>query len=338
MEKLQVEAKGDQQADGSRVEDQTPTRLIGQSAAMDAVVQLIERVAPTEATVLVCGESGSGKELVARAIHEGSARGAGPFVAINCGALPSTLIESELFGFEKGSFTGAVNMHRGLIEQANGGTLFLDEVTEMPLELQVRLLRFLESRSFYRVGGREELHSDLRVIAATNRSPGQAVRDGQLREDLLYRLAVFPIDVPPLRARNGDAVLLARHFLDRLNRAHGAHKKLGPSAAATLRAHSWPGNVRELRNAVERAFIMCDEVLELEPLATPRGGSPAAPELELRIAIGSRLAEVERSVIEATLGYFMGNKRRTAEVLGCSLKTLYNKLAAYDRADAPATV
>ena len=313
-----------------------PNRIIGRSTAMDAVLQLIARVAPTEATVLVCGESGSGKELVARSIHDGSNRRAGPFVAVNCGAIPPTLVEAELFGYEKGSFTGAVGLHRGLIERAEGGTLFLDEVTEMPLDLQVRLLRFLETRSFYRVGGREELHSDLRVIAATNRNPGQAVRDGQLREDLLYRLAVFPIDVPPLRAREGDAALLGRHFLEILNRMNGTDKRFSPAASATLRAHTWPGNVRELRNAVERAYILCDEILELEPEAVPPSAVSGQP--ELRIPIGTRLADVERSLIEATLGHFMGNKRRAAEVLGCSLKTLYNKLAAYQRADAPAAI
>jgi DNA-binding NtrC family response regulator len=200
----------------------------------------------------------------------------------------------------------------------------------------VRLLRFLETRTFYRVGGCEELRSDLRVIAATNRNPGQAVRDGQLREDLLYRLAVFPIDVPPLRAREGDAALLGRHFLENLNRAHGTDKKFSAAASATLRAHSWPGNVRELRNAVERAYILCDDVVELEPETMRSSGVPG--QAELRIPIGTRLADVERSLIEATLGHFMGNKRRAAEVLGCSLKTLYNKLAAYQRTDAPAAI
>ncbi len=334
MEKLQSEDLAAPRAvdDGSRGQ----IHLIGRSSAIDAVLQLIARVAPTEATVLVCGESGSGKELVARSIHDLSARRSGPFVAINCGAVPPTLVESELFGHEKGSFTGAVSTHRGLIERAEGGTLFLDEITEMPLDLQVRLLRFLETRSFYRVGGREELRADLRVIAATNRNPGQAVRDGQLREDLLYRLAVFPIDVPPLRAREGDAALLGRHFLDNLNRAHGTDKRFSAAASATLRSHTWPGNVRELRNAVERAYILCDEIVELEPETMRSNG--VASQAELRIAIGTRLADVERSLIEATLGHFMGNKRRAAEVLGCSLKTLYNKLAAYQRADAPAAI
>ncbi|HLB85276.1 MAG TPA: sigma-54 dependent transcriptional regulator, partial [Steroidobacteraceae bacterium] len=258
MEKLQSADLSEPRAVDDR-DNRGRVHLIGRSTAIDAVLQLIARVAPTEATVLVCGESGSGKELVARSIHESSARSAGPFVAINCGALPPTLIESELFGYEKGSFTGAVGTHRGLIERAEGGTLLLDEVTEMPLDLQVRLLRFLETRTFYRIGGREELRADLRVIAATNRNPGQAVRDGQLREDLLYRLAVFPIDVPPLRAREGDAALLGRHFLENLNRAHGTDKKFSAAASATLRAHTWPGNVRELRNAVERAYILCDD-------------------------------------------------------------------------------
>ena len=334
MEKLQSEdlAAPRTADDGNRGQ----IHLIGRSSAIDAVLQLIARVAPTEATVLVCGESGSGKELVARSIHDLSARRSGPFVAINCGAVPPTLVESELFGHEKGSFTGAVGTHRGLIERAEGGTLFLDEITEMPLDLQVRLLRFLETRSFYRVGGREELRADLRVIAATNRNPGQAVRDGQLREDLLYRLAVFPIDVPPLRAREGDAALLGRHFLDNLNRAHGTDKRFSAAASATLRSHTWPGNVRELRNAVERAYILCDEIVELEPETMPSNG--VTNQAELRIPIGTRLADVERSLIEATLGHFMGNKRRAAEVLGCSLKTLYNKLAAYQRSDAPAAV
>ncbi|HSD52790.1 MAG TPA: sigma-54 dependent transcriptional regulator [Burkholderiales bacterium] len=337
MEKLQNPP--DSAAPETRESEDEPgsTRLLGRSTAIDAVLQLIARVAPTEATVLICGESGSGKELVARSIHEGSARRAGPFVAINCGALPPTLIESELFGYEKGSFTGAVGTHSGLIERAEGGTLFLDEVTEMPIDLQVRLLRFLETRSFYRIGGRQPLRSDLRVIAATNRNPGQAVRAGLLREDLLYRLAVFPIDVPPLRARGSDAVLLGRHFLEELNRAHGTAKTFSAASGAALRAHAWPGNVRELRNAVERAFILSDDVLELEPDPEPVQGTAAGPP-ELRIPIGTRLAEVERSLIEATLGHFMGNKRKTADVLGCSLKTLYNKLAAYQREDAPAAI
>ena len=335
MEKLQSIPSIGAQARATAANSEPAPRLVGQSSALGGVLQLIARVAPTEATVLICGESGSGKELVARSIHDASPRRDGPFVAINCGALPPTLIESELFGYEKGSFTGAVATHRGLLERAEGGTLFLDEITEMPPDLQVRLLRFLETRRYYRVGGHEELASDLRVIAATNRIPGQAVRDGQLREDLLYRLAVFPIDLPPLRERDGDAVLLARHFLDELNRAQGTRKRLGPAAVTTVRAHSWPGNVRELRNAIERAFILGDEVLELAP---PPAQAPAAGQPELSIAIGTRLADVERRLIEATLGHYMGNKRRSAEVLGCSLKTLYNKLAAYQRDDAPAAV
>src|SRR6202167_6375442 len=191
--------------------------MVGRSSAIQAVRDLVEKVAPTDVTVLISGESGSGKELVAQAIHARSTRGAGPFLGINCGALAPTLIESELFGFERGSFTGASRSHAGLVERASGGTLFLDEVTEMSADMQTRLLRFLETQRFYRVGGSQELRTDVRVVAATNRSPVQAVRDGAMREDLLYRLAVFPISLAPLRERGEDVMLLADHFLDEIN-------------------------------------------------------------------------------------------------------------------------
>src|ERR1700761_2569450 len=191
--------------------------MVGRSTAIQAVRDLVEKVAPTDATVLISGESGSGKELVAQAIHARSPRVSGPFLGINCGALAPTLIESELFGFERGSFTGASRSHAGLVERASGGTLFLDEVTEMSADMQTRLLRFLETQRFFRVGGSQELHTDVRVVAATNRSPVQAVREGAMREDLLYRLAVFPISLAPLRERGEDVVLLADYFLDDLN-------------------------------------------------------------------------------------------------------------------------
>src|ERR1700730_9420154 len=240
--------------------------LLGASPAMQQVFRLIERVGPTEASVLLTGESGSGKELAAQSIHECSARRDGPFVAINCGAIPAGLIEAELFGYEKGSFTGAVRAHAGVFERAHGGTLLLDEVTEMPLEMQTRLLRVLESRKFYRVGASIEYTCDVRVIAATNRCPLTAVQAGQLREDLLYRLAVFPIDLPPLRSRGNDVELLANHFLSELNAQSRTQKRLSAHARMTLRQHSWPGNVRELKNCIERAFILGDNVLELAPL------------------------------------------------------------------------
>src|ERR1700721_496882 len=195
--------------------------MVGRSSAMQAGRDLADTVAPTDATELISGESGSGKELVAQAIHARSPRGSGPFLGINCGALPPTLIESELFGFERGSFTGAPRSHAGMVERASGGTLFLDEVTEMSADMQTRLLRFLETRRFFRVGGTQEIQTDVRVVAATNRSPIQAVRDGAMREDLLYRLAVFPISLAPLRQRGDDVMLLAEHFLTELTARHG---------------------------------------------------------------------------------------------------------------------
>jgi transcriptional regulator with PAS, ATPase and Fis domain len=302
---------------------------------MQTVRELIEKVAPTDATVLISGESGSGKELVAQAIHGLSGRANGPFLGINCGALPPSLIESELFGFERGSFTGAVRGHAGMVERASGGTLFLDEVTEMSADMQTRLLRFLETQRFFRVGGTQEIQTDVRVIAATNRSPVQAVRDGSMREDLLYRLAVFPIVLAPLRERGDDVSLLAEHFLKELNGRNGADKQFGAAAGQTLREYHWPGNVRELKNAIERAFILCERELNLEPMNihAVAGERPTVRDdgTGIRVPIGSSLEQAERWLIEATLAHWAGNKNRAAKTLGCSLKTLYNKLAAYER-------
>ncbi len=308
--------------------------LLGASSAMQEVFRLIERVGPTEASVLLTGESGSGKELAAQSIHECSARRDGPFIAINCGAIPAGLIEAELFGYEKGSFTGAVRAHAGVFERAQGGTLLLDEVTEMPLDMQTRLLRVLETRKFYRVGASTEFACDVRVIASTNRCPLQAVQNGQLREDLLYRLAVFPVDMPPLRSRGDDVELLAEHFWAELNAQAGTQKRLSALARMMLKQHTWPGNVRELKNCIERAFILGDAVLELAPLipgTAARDGDQAGDDKRLNIRVGSRIYDMERSLIEATLDYFKGNKRRAADALGCSLKTLYNKLNGYSQ-------
>src|ERR1700723_30128 len=316
--------------------------LLGHSVAMQEVFRLIERVGPTEASVLLTGESGSGKELAAQMIHECSVRRGKPSRPLNCGAIPAGLIEAELFGYEKGSFTGAVRAHAGVFERADGGTLLLDEVTEMPLDMQTRLLRVLESRKFYRVGANTEYTSDVRVIAATNRCPLSAVQAGLLREDLLYRLAVFPIDMPPLRNRGDDVELLANHFLAELNTEAMTQKRLSAHARMTLSQHSWPGNVRELKNCIERAFILGDTVLELAPLIQngARGEQPSAQaggngstvdRDRLEIRVGSRIYDMERSLIEATLDYFKGNKRRAADALGCSLKTLYNKLNGYSQ-------
>jgi DNA-binding NtrC family response regulator len=319
---------------GSELPFVAPSPLLGDSEAMHEVFRLIDRVGPTEASVLLTGESGSGKELAAQSIHDRSARRGGAFIAINCGAIPAGLIEAELFGYEKGSFTGAVRSHAGVFERAQGGTLLLDEVTEMPLDMQTRLLRVLETRKFYRVGASMEQATDVRVIASTNRCPLQAVQDGQLREDLLYRLAVFPIELPPLRNRGGDVELLAEHFLAELNARGRTQKRLSALARMTLKQHTWPGNVRELKNCIERAFILADQNLELAPLIhNPAArGIESGPDGErLEIRVGSRIYDMERSLIEATLTYFQGNKRRAADALGCSLKTLYNKLNGYSQ-------
>jgi DNA-binding NtrC family response regulator len=307
--------------------------LFGGSAAMQDVYRRIDKVAPTSVTVLVTGESGSGKELVARTIHDRSERAGAPFVAVNCGAIPGNLIEAELFGYEKGAFTGAARQHRGCFERAEGGTLFLDEVTEMAPEMQVRLLRVLETGRYTRVGGEEELRARARIIGATNRDPHQAVQDGQLREDLMYRLAVFPIALPALRERDGDAELLAEHFLRQFNDAEGSDKAFSRQAIATIRTHRWPGNVRELKNAVQRAFILADDEVELD-FAGLACGAPVGDCLQ--VPIGTSLAEMERRAIYATLDLCDGNKRRCAEMLGVSLKTLYNRLTEYQSHPAAA--
>ncbi len=301
-------------------------RLYGSSTPMQEVYRMIERVAPTEATVFITGESGCGKELAARTIHERGLRATRPFVAINCGAIPANLIEAELFGHERGAFTGADRQHHGCFERAEGGTLFLDEITELPIEMQAGLLRVLESGRYTRVGGDVELDADVRVLAASNRDAHDAVRDGCLREDLMYRLAVFPIALPPLQARGDDAEVLAGHFLQELNAEAGAAKRLSRAALARIRSYHWPGNVRELKNAVHRGFILADETIELD---VGRLAPPPVDGLCLRIPVGTSLADMERQAIFATLDHCRGNKRRAAEVLGVSLKTLYNRLAAY---------
>ena len=304
-------------------------RLWGSSDVMRDVYRLIDKVAPTRATVFIHGESGCGKEVVARTIHDRSERSRGTFVAINCGAIPANLIEAELFGYEKGAFTGAAKLHRGCFERAAGGTLFLDEVTEMAPDMQVRLLRVLETGYFTRVGGDGEIKSDVRVLAATNRDPHHAMRAGTLREDLMYRLSVFPIVLPPLRDRDSDAELLAEHFLQELNVDGGTAKRFSRSAIQAIRQHNWPGNVRELKNAVHRAYILADDAVDMAPL----GLAVAAPAGDcLRVPVGTPLAETERLAILAALDLCCGNKRQCAQMLGVSLKTLYNRLAAYQTA------
>ena len=250
-------------------------RLVGISPAIQKVYDLMTRVAPTDATVFILGESGTGKEVVAQTIFEISNRRRKPFLPLDCGSIPANLIESELFGHERGSFTGATQLRRGCFERAAGGTLFLDEITEMPIELQVKLLRVLESGSLTRVGGEEAIPVNVRLIAASNRVPSEAVREGKLREDLFYRINVFPIQLPPLRDRDGDAILLAERFLELLNASDGTLKQLGAAARERIKTHSWRGNVRELKNEMHRAFIMHDSVLELLDLGAEPGRAPS---------------------------------------------------------------
>ena len=305
--------------------------LWGRSAVMRHVYEQILRVSGTAVTVFITGESGSGKEVVASTVHDLSRRRGRPFLGVNCGAISPHLIESEIFGHEKGSFTGADRQHQGFFERASGGTLFLDEVTEMPLDLQVKLLRVLETGTFMRVGSTQVQETDVRIIAATNRSPMQAVKDGKLREDLLYRLNVFPIHLPALRERAEDVPLIAEHFLEEISRREGQVKTFDPEALKRLSDYGWPGNVRELRNIVHRAYVMArGSVIVDECLPTTDAPLPVltgAPILSIRV--GTTLAEIERQVTLATLEYLGRHKEKTAATLGVSLKTLYNRLKEY---------
>lgn len=304
--------------------------LFGSSPAMELLYEKITRVAITDATVLLVGESGTGKELIAQTIHQRSHRRQENFIAVNCGAIPPHLIEAAIFGHEKGSFTGAAKQQIGYFEHASHGTLFLDEITEMPADMQVKLLRVLESGRFLRVGGDEEVKVDVRLIAATNRDLDSAVREGSLRSDLMYRLAVFPIQLPPLRERNGDIELLAQHFLQDLNAKHNTNKVISRRSTEVMRSYAWPGNVRELKNIVMRAFILSGDVIALnEFMPEASTHRPAMREGCLNFFVGTPLADAQRELIQATLKHFDGNKRMTADALGISLKTLYNRLKEY---------
>ncbi|MDZ7363749.1 MAG: sigma-54 dependent transcriptional regulator [candidate division KSB1 bacterium] len=308
--------------------------LIGQSESMREIYKLTEAVAKSDASVLITGESGTGKELVARAIHQRSPRNKAPFIPVNCSALPTDILENELFGHEKGAFTGALNEKPGCFELADQGTLFLDEIGEMPYELQAKLLRALEEKKFRRLGGRKEIAVDVRLIAATNRDARRAVKEKTLREDLFYRLAVVEIELPPLRDRLGDLPLLAQEFLQRYGaksgkRIHGFSRK----ALETLSRHSWPGNVRELRNVVERAVLLCaGRQITLSDL--PKYLFDQEDSAEIHIPLGATMDEAERRIILRTLAANNNNKTRAAEILGISLKTLHNKLARYRQEEA----
>ncbi len=321
---------------GDRQHEQLPFgAMIGASPAMEKVFEQIARVAPTDATVLILGQSGTGKELVAEAVHRLSHRSAREIIAVNCGAISANLIESELFGHERGSFTGADRVHRGHFERADGGTLFLDEIYEMPKELQVKLLRVLESGTFTRVGGDRTIRVNVRIIAAAKEDLERAAAEGRFRPDLLYRLKVIPIFLPPLHERGSDLELLAAHFLAVLNLAGETDKRLSPAALEKLQAHAWPGNVRELKHALERAYLLSEETIGGEFLfdldgkrAEPKhSASPAAP--GLAIGLGMSLAAAQRQFILATLEFVDGSKTKAAELLQISTKTLYSRLREY---------
>jgi DNA-binding NtrC family response regulator len=302
-----------------------PSGILTRSPRMQEVLHMVDRVAPTDSSVLVLGDSGTGKELVARAIHERSTRASRPFVPIHCGALPREVLESELFGHEKGAFTGALSVKPGLIELADGGTLFLDEIGEMEPESQVKLLRVLESRSFFRVGGTRPRRVDLRLVAATNRDLAEALRSGQFRQDLFYRINTITVQLPPLRDRREDVALLARHFVE-ANAAYG-RKRLSAAALASLEAYAWPGNVRELEHAIERAAILTkgEEIQpdDLPPEVT-RGVSATAS-----APVAGSLEAMERQHIVSTLREVGGHRGKAAALLEVDPKTLYRKIIGY---------
>ncbi len=305
--------------------------MVGESRQMQEIYRLVELVAPSTASVLVTGESGTGKELVARNIHQLSKRKDGPFIAINCSAIPETLMESEVFGHEKGSFTGALERRLGCFELANGGTIFLDEIAEMPLGTQSKLLRVLEERKFRRLGSKTEIDVDVRIIAATNKPPLKAVDAGELRNDLYYRLNVFAISLPPLRDRIEDIPVLASALIHQLNAKHDRSVRgLSDKVLKSFSSYSWPGNVRELRNVLERSLIMCEKDV-IEEWHLPAFDHREVPDSSSAVSIplGTTVADAEKRLIYRTLELTQNNKTRAAEILGISLKTLHNKLNSY---------
>ncbi len=315
-------------------------RLVGNSAPMREVFALAEQIAPSNVPVLITGESGTGKELVARTLHDLSPRKNRPFVAVNCAAIPETLIESEIFGHEKGAFTGAAERRAGCFELANGGTLLLDEIGEMPIGTQAKLLRVLEERKLRRLGARNEIDVDVRVLAATNRPPDSAVADGHLRADLYYRLNVFNINMPPLREHIDDLPAMADAMVAEMNQKHN-RRVAGVSASMLDRmmAYNWPGNARELRNTIERAVILCPDGAPLDAGHLPPGFGKAAGTASqnlnagvVEVQVGATVEEAEKQLILRTLVATGQNKTRAAEILGVSLKTLHNKLKVYGNA------
>ncbi len=323
--------------------------MVVQDPAMKAVLALADQVAPSDASILITGESGSGKEVIARYVHQKSRRSAKPFISVNCAAIPENLLESELFGHEKGAFTGALARRIGKFEEANGGTLLLDEISEMDARLQAKLLRAIQEREIDRVGGAKPVKVDIRILATSNRDLAQAVKDGTFREDLFYRLNVVNLRLPPLRERPGDIIVLAEHFVKKYASANGmADKPLSAEAKRRLAAHRWSGNVRELENAMHRAVLLSpsDEITEAsirlpagQPLApadaglrTAQAASVAAAEAVRSSFVGQTVAEMEQQLILDTLEHCAGNRTHAANILGISIRTLRNKLKEYSEA------
>jgi DNA-binding NtrC family response regulator len=309
--------------------------LIGESAPMREIFAMLQQAAPAKATILITGESGTGKEIVARAIHQLSPRRSGPFFAVNCAAMPESLIESELFGHEKGAFTGALERRAGCFELARGGTLLLDEIGDMPMNTQAKLLRILEESRVRRLGSAREIELDVRVLASTNKNLADAIAKGAFREDLFFRLNVFEVHLPPLRERKEDIPPLARELLAGLNRKHDCRvTEVSPEALAIFDRYDWPGNVRELRNLLERAVILAGGGA-VTPAHLPRGFAgcpeppPSDPDAPVVLEPGMTVDEAERALIELTLRHTKNNRTRSAEILGISGKTLFNKLKAY---------
>lgn len=301
--------------------------LRGSSPPMRKLYRMLRKVAPTEASILLVGESGTGKELVAQTLHQLKDVDDAPFVAMNCAAVPKELFESELFGHEKGSFSGAERQHKGFFERAEGGTLFMDELAEMPIELQAKLLRVLEVGAFRRVGGEEDIQSTVRIIAATNREPDKAIAAGLLREDLYYRIAQFPIWLPPLRSRTSDIEGLIQFFINELNEKNDSAMAISQAALDLLKQHTWPGNVRELRSTIENAFIMADAEITPDDLSDLEISDN---DETLHISVGQSVEDAEKKLILATLEVNGGDKQASADMLGLSLRTLYSRLSDYE--------
>jgi DNA-binding NtrC family response regulator len=315
--------------------------LVGGSKPMQEVMRIVEMAAPSSASVLITGETGAGKEIVARSIHKLSPRASGPFVAINCSAIPESLMESEIFGHERGAFTGAAERRIGCFELADGGTLLLDEIGEMPAPTQAKLLRVLEDRKVRRLGSKTETPVDVRVLAATNKDPEQAVGSGQMRQDLFFRLNVFHIHLPPLRDHKEDIQLLVDHILRDVNAKHGKHVRgIGAEVMDIFLSHTWPGNIRELRNVLERSTIMCEKDLITRACLPDEFGKTQAKgpsDLSgIKFPVGTTVDAMERELILQTLNATGNNKTRAADLLGISLKTLHNKLKEYGGANADA--